>query len=190
MPLFDHFGFIAPVYEKYIRLRDPEPILDHVDLPIEGALLDVGGGTGRVTQALVGLVPTIIIVDLSLEMLTQAQKKDNLRPVCSHSEKLPFPDDSFERVIMVDALHHVCDGKKSLAELWRVLKPGGRLVVEEPDIRRWSVKMLALAEKIALMRSHFISPERIRGSFSDPRAHVKIFASDFNAWVVVDKAKE
>jgi demethylmenaquinone methyltransferase/2-methoxy-6-polyprenyl-1,4-benzoquinol methylase len=47
----------------------------------------------------------------------------------------------------------------------RVLEPEGRSVIEEPDIRTFGVKLVALAEKILLMRSHFLSPIQIASLF-------------------------
>ena len=41
--------------------------------------------------------------------------------------------ESFERVIMVDALHHVYNHARAAAELWRFVKPGGRIVIEEEN---------------------------------------------------------
>jgi demethylmenaquinone methyltransferase/2-methoxy-6-polyprenyl-1,4-benzoquinol methylase len=191
MPIFDHFDFLAPRYERFIQPKDPEVICRLLDPPISGALLDAGGGTGRISQFLTGIAGSIVIADLSCKMLLEASRKEGLRPVCSHTEKLPFPDASFERIIMVDALHHVCSQRDTAAELWRVLKPGGRLVIEEPDVRRWSVKLLALAEKLALMRSHFYSPACIIKLFqSYPQAHTQVETDQFNAWVVIDKRVE
>ena len=88
---------------------------------------------------------------------------------------------------MVDALHHVCDQEHTAAELWRALKPGGRLVIEEPDVRTGIVKLVALFEKLALMRSHFLSPPQIAALFEWDDAQVEIVTEGHTSWVVVDK---
>jgi demethylmenaquinone methyltransferase/2-methoxy-6-polyprenyl-1,4-benzoquinol methylase len=187
MPSLDHFGFLAPFYDRVIRLQTAEKMIEMANLPARGVILDAGGGTGRVAAALTDLASAVVVADLSFEMLKQAQNKGDLQTVCSYSEKLPFADDAFERVIMVDALHHVHDQRLTASELWRVVKVGGRIVVEEPDIGRFSVKLVALAEKAALMRSHFISPPAIERLFSFSNAKVTTHYEGFNAWVVIDK---
>ena len=187
MPIFDHFDFLAPLYETFIPPKDPQEMWALADLPVSGALLDASGGTGRVAQFMSGKANPIVVADLSHKMLSEARQKDGLRPVCSRTEKLPFPDESFERIIMVDTLHHVCDQRETVDELWRTLQPGGRLVIEEPDLRLFGVKLLALAEKLALMRSHFLSPPRIAELFHYPDARVRIETGKFNAWVIAEK---
>lgn len=187
MPLLDHFGILAPFYERFIPLRQVQELIARAGLPVPGLLLDAGGGTGRVAKGLEGLAGEIVVADLSFGMLRQTQGWPLLTAVNSHAECLPFSNESFERVIMVDALHHVCSHAETAAELWRVLKPGGRIVIEEPDIRRLAVKAVAVAEKIALMRSHFISPARIAALFPDPKAQVTIDSEGFNAWVIIEK---
>lgn len=186
--MFDHFGILAPVYERFIKPSAPDKLISLLQLPTSGRLLDVGGGTGRVSGFLTDLVDEVFIVDISLRMLLQTAGKDGLTPVCSHAEKLPFPDDHFERVIMVDALHHVCNQKETIAELWRVLKPGGRLVIEEPNIAHWGVKLVAAGEKIALMRSHFLTPDQIRELFQDFQEDILLHHDGHISRLIVPKA--
>lgn len=188
--MFDHFGILAPFYETFIKAERPDALIKLADLPIEGALLDVGGGTGRVSQFFTDLAPKVIVADLSLKMLVETQQKDHLLAAASHSEKLPFPDQTFERIIMVDALHHVCDQQLTADELWRVLKPDGKIIIEEPNFNLWFIKILALAEKLALMRSHFLSPEKIKALFDPFPAKTSIADQGYISRVIVTKPKD
>ena len=158
-----------------------------VNLPADGIALDAGGGTGRVAQHLRGKVAQVLVADPSFEMLKEAHKKDGLQPVCSHAENTPFADNCFDCIIMVDALHHVADQVNTAEELWRILKPGGRMVIEEPDVRSLQVKLIAFAEKLALMRSHFLSPPQIASLFRSPNARVRVEANGPTAWIIVEK---
>jgi len=180
---FDHFDVIAPIYAR-VTYSGLDKMRELAGLPVKGRLLDIGGGTGRVASALLDDVDEVIIADVSMGMLRQTHRS-TLKPVCSHSESLPFPDSFFDRVIMVDALHHVIDQPASAHEMLRVLKPGGRIVIEEPDINSFAVKLIALAEKLLLMRSHFLSPLRIASLF--PAGSTNIVTEDTSAWVVISK---
>jgi len=163
---FDHFDFLAPLYETVIKPKEPEALWRHLRLPVSGALLDAGGGTGRVAQHMTGKADAVVIADLSCKMLAESREKPGISAVCAPSERLPFTAGYFARIIMVDALHHVIDQQGTIDELWRVLSPGGVLVIEEPDVRVFGVKLIALGEKILLMRSHFLSPPRIAELFN------------------------
>jgi demethylmenaquinone methyltransferase/2-methoxy-6-polyprenyl-1,4-benzoquinol methylase len=136
---------------------------------------------------LIAYAHCVIVADISHGMLAQASRKPGLYAVCSQSERLPFPDDYFDRIIMVDALHHVHDQRETAADLFRLLKPGGRLVIEEPDIRRFAVKLIALAEKLLWMRSHFLVADRIAGLFTAVDAQTQIACQDNTTWIIVDK---
>jgi demethylmenaquinone methyltransferase/2-methoxy-6-polyprenyl-1,4-benzoquinol methylase len=183
MPGIDHFGLIAPIYAR-VSYSDISVIREVASLPTRGRLLDVGGGTGRVSSAIRELVDEVVIADVSFGMLDRADRS-TLKPVCGGSESLPFADGTFERVIMVDALHHVIDQAHTVREMFRVLKLGGVLVIEEPDIRTFGVKLIALAEKLLLMRSHFLKPDEIVKLFADKETSVH--AKEGTAWIMVKK---
>ncbi len=187
MARFNHFDLMAPYYDRFIAPTDSTRISTLAGLPATGLLLDLGGGTGQKSQPLLKMVSGIVIADSSKGMTFQAKKKSGLTVICSESERLPFNDGSFGRVIMVDALHHVADYKVTTDEMWRVTKPGGRIVIEEPDIRTMPVKIMAIIEKIALMRSHFVSPPGIATCFNHPAARVYIEVDRSTAWIVIDK---
>lgn len=185
--MFDHFGILAPVYEKFIKPSPPEKLTELAQLPVPGSLLDVGGGTGRVSNFFIKDIGEVVVADLSLEMLVESKSKNGLLPACSQAEHLPFPDQHFERIIMIDALHHVYDQQAAIEELWRVLKPGGRIIIEEPDIHHWAVKLVALGEKIALMRSHFLDANQILNLFQTFPGEKFSVREGHNIWIVVNK---
>jgi ubiquinone/menaquinone biosynthesis C-methylase UbiE len=187
MPVFDHFDLLAPIYDRFIKPTDLDRFCNIAGLPITGRLLDAGGGTGQKSHRLIDMVDEVVVADASLGMLSQANKKNGLHVVCSQTEQLPFEGGTFERVIMVDALHHVYNQRLTANELWRVVKAGGRIVIEEPDIRAAAVKAIAIIENLALMRSHFMNPQRIAAIFNNPQAVVKIKLENSISWIIIDK---
>jgi len=185
--MLDHFDLIASIYDRLIGSPNTQRLRHLLRLPTDGWLLDGGGGTGRVSSHLNGLAAHIAVSDLSHRMLKKAREK-KVRPVRAHVEHLPFADEFFDRILVVDALHHFCDQREAIKDLLRVLKPGGRLVIEEPDLNHKGVKLLALAEKMLLMRSHFYTPQKIREIIASCGYSAKIENDGrYTAWVVVEK---
>ncbi|MDO8970007.1 MAG: class I SAM-dependent methyltransferase, partial [Saprospiraceae bacterium] len=144
-PLLDHFGILAPFYERFIKPNYPERLIALAELKPDSILLDVGAGTGRLAQFFHTKAAQIVVIDESLDMLLQSKMKEGLQPNLSHAELLPFQTHTFDRILMVDVLHHVADQQKTADELWRVLKPGGRIIIEEPNIHKLSSKLIAVA---------------------------------------------
>jgi ubiquinone/menaquinone biosynthesis C-methylase UbiE len=107
--------------------------------------------------------------------------------VCAPAERLPFLSNSFDRVIMRDAFHHVHNQATTCEELWRILIPGGRIIIIEPDIDKFPVKLIALGEKLLLMRSHFFSGERIQKLFDGVTTRTNAFRLENNVVIIIEK---
>lgn len=110
-----------------------DAVLDGLDLDAGARILDAGCGSGRnmVQLARRGTVTGIELAPASLE----AARERGVGPVVPGSldEPLPFGDAAFDLALALDVLEHVEDDRAALAELARVVAPGGRLLVTVPQ---------------------------------------------------------
>jgi demethylmenaquinone methyltransferase/2-methoxy-6-polyprenyl-1,4-benzoquinol methylase len=188
MPINRHFDLLAYFYERLMPAADAVQFARLLSLPSTGVLLDAGGGTGRVSARLKPQVDGVVVCDLSLPMLQQSKRHRGLAAVQARGHQLPFADQAFQRILVVDAVHHFQSPRRVLAELMRVIAAGGRMVIEEPDIGRWPVRLLALAERLALMDSHFLPPADIAATLSALGGRVRLEDDGcWRTWIVVDK---
>lgn len=182
------FDLIAPMYDRLISAPDPGKIIALLDLPTNGVLLDAGGGTGRMASHLRPHVEEIVLSDLSFSMLREAQTKPISGIVQASSHCLPFPDEYFDRILVVDAMHHFDHQQEVIKDLLRVLKPNGRLLIEEPDIRKFRAKIIWVMEKLLMMKSVFYTPEEIKAMVEAHGGSAYIEEDGlFTAWVVAEK---
>lgn len=100
-------------------------------------VLDAGCGKGRFARVLSDRNPNARIVgmDLALAMLRHVQPP--LLPCCATLTGYPFRDASFDCVYATESLEHAVDIETAVAELCRVLKPGGKLVIIDKNIDHW-----------------------------------------------------
>jgi demethylmenaquinone methyltransferase/2-methoxy-6-polyprenyl-1,4-benzoquinol methylase len=95
-------------------------------------ILDVAAGTGTSSAALARNGATVVALDFSAGMIAEGRRRHpELEFVEADAERLPFGDDEFDAVSISFGLRNVEHPKTALAEMYRVLKPGGRLVVCE-----------------------------------------------------------
>jgi SAM-dependent methyltransferase len=107
-------------------------------------ILDVGCGTGAMSRK---LTPwgSVVSADFSPLALSFSRKR-NLDLLCaSDAMRLPFKENSFDLVVAMDILEHVKDDSAALREIYRVLKPGGRIIATVPAYQSlWSGHDVAL----------------------------------------------
>jgi SAM-dependent methyltransferase len=95
-------------------------------------VLDVGCGTGA-TGAWLADLGTVVGVDLTSEALTQLRRSHAaVAPVRADAAELPFGDHEVDHVVAVNVLYTVADDRRVIAEVARVLRPGGSFLAMEP----------------------------------------------------------
>lgn len=137
---------------QYHRWR--REMVEGMDPAPKSLVLDVATGTGLVARELLKRPDLAVVgLDQSLEMIRRAaaQKIDGLTLVRGDAQRLPFPDERFDAVTFTYLLRYVDDPPATLAELVRVLRPGGRMasiefgVPPNPLVRKaWEAYALLL----------------------------------------------
>jgi ubiquinone/menaquinone biosynthesis C-methylase UbiE len=116
-----------------------------------GRVLDVGTGAGRIAIRLARLNPDLDItgIDLSNSMLDLARRNAanaevaNVRFASGDAKRIPYDDHSFDLVICHQLLHQLPEPSICVAEIGRVAKPGGGILIR--DVRRLSEPAMTLA---------------------------------------------
>lgn len=104
-------------------------LVPHIDI------VDLGAGEGLISQMLAQNAREVVCVDNSPKMvqfgsaLAKKNEISNLRYVLGDIESVPLPDRSFDLAVLSQALHHAQKPGQALAEAFRLLRPGGRLLV-------------------------------------------------------------
>ncbi|MBY8994846.1 MAG: class I SAM-dependent methyltransferase [Candidatus Heimdallarchaeota archaeon] len=156
------FSKVAKKYDNFVGKFNLDEIIDYLPLDTANLLLDLGGGTGRVAEQLQDIVNECIVFDYSYEMLLQAKSKtDRFLLIQGSGENLPFREKSLQQIFLNDSFHHIKEQKETLEESYRVLKPGGKLIIREFDKSYFWNFILRFLEFIVGFGSTFYSPKKL-----------------------------
>ncbi|WP_458206600.1 class I SAM-dependent methyltransferase [Haladaptatus sp. NG-SE-30] len=161
-----YFDRFARFYDALSPDADREILeegLAQAERPIE-RVVDVAGGTGRAVRALDA--DERIVLDASEGMLAQAHA-NGLVSVRGDASRLPLRSDSVDAIVISDALHHIGDVDNTLAEVARVLRSGGVLIVQEFNPATIRGKLLVRSEHLIGMNSAFFTPDELVRKLSD-----------------------
>ena len=149
---FEHF-------HRYCLARDLCPGLD---------VLDVASGEGYGSSVLANVARSVTGVDIDPAAIAHARTTygaENLRFVQGSALDLPLSDASVEAVVSFEALEHVREQARFMAEVKRVLRPGGKLIVSTPEravysargepVNKYHLLELTVAEFDSLLRANF-----------------------------------
>jgi len=160
------FGRIAPAYDRLNTImtagqdgRWRRAAADATGLGQSGSAIDVACGTGKLAVALaqrVGPFGLVVGVDLSPAMIRLARRRHRdhvqLRFAEANALALPYADGTFDAATIAFGLRNLSDFTAGLAEMRRVVRPGGRVVCLELTIPRpawWGRLYLAVFRRLA-----------------------------------------
>jgi ubiquinone/menaquinone biosynthesis C-methylase UbiE len=136
--IVDQFNRQAATFAERHAQADPlQRLLRSAGVTEADTVLDVACGPGIVACAFASVAQHVTGLDLAPVMLEQARARQaerglaNLTWLCGDVARLPFPDDSFSIVVSRYAFHHFLAPGVALAEMRRVCRPSGRVVVAD-----------------------------------------------------------
>jgi ubiquinone/menaquinone biosynthesis C-methylase UbiE len=139
----DYFDTVADQWDQmragYFDESVREAAIAKANLRPNMVVADVGTGTGYVATGLAPLVHKVYGVDASAEMLRVAEESmrqqgfTNVEFKAGDGLNLPFEDNSLDAVFANMYLHHIEEPSLAIAEMVRVLKPGGVLAITDED---------------------------------------------------------
>jgi phosphatidylethanolamine/phosphatidyl-N-methylethanolamine N-methyltransferase len=155
---YDNFSFFYPLVDVFLRSQK-RVLFDEINKLPAGKVLEIGVGNGA--QLKHYTTHKVTAIDSSIKMLDIARKKkiSNVEFIPMNGEDLLFEKDSFDYVVMSHVIAVVDEPEKMLRESFRVLKPGGRIIIlnhfTPGNWLRYIDKSFSFLSRRFHFRSHF-----------------------------------
>jgi demethylmenaquinone methyltransferase / 2-methoxy-6-polyprenyl-1,4-benzoquinol methylase len=124
------YDFITRAFSYGMDPRWKRKAVELAHLPENAVVLDLACGTADFSRLVTQVRPNarVVLLDLAFAMLERARASGFANSVCGDGLRLPFPDNSFDAIFVGYGLRNFPGLEAALAEIRRVLKPGGQLV--------------------------------------------------------------
>lgn len=142
-------------------------------VPAGAKVLDCGAGTGELSLAASDNADSVLCTDLSKNMLKQAQRKaralgaDNIEFAARNIFDLQEPDDTYDVVIAGNVLHLLTNPQGAVKEMYRVLKPGGRLLLPTFTNKNSTRLLIGIYKKLGFDPAANYSPSEYKKMLGD-----------------------
>lgn len=119
--------------KKYSAARKADPrivskLVDLFGLPANSTIADIGAGTGNYSTGLAERGYNILAIEPSAVMREQAKFHKSVKWIPGSVEELPLEDASLDGAMCIFSVHHFANIELGVKEIFRALKPGGRLI--------------------------------------------------------------
>lgn len=143
--------------------RRTEAILAVLPSSFNGSALEIGCGTGAISKSLKPYLDNYIVTDISDNLARATGISLNCEWSTEDATNLSFGDSIFDLVVSSECIEHTPDPRKCIAEMMRVLKPGGTLILTTPNKLCWPVVRISQITRIRKFQGNenFLFPNQI-----------------------------
>jgi ubiquinone/menaquinone biosynthesis C-methylase UbiE len=155
----DEANYPAEIDPRILHVRF---VLEHLGALGRGRAADIGSGKGRFARLVKQHNPeaTVIAVDIAEAMLKRVPA--GIARVAASMTQVPLASESLDAAFAIESLEHAVDIEAAVAELGRILRPGGRVAIIDKNARQWGrlptpawERWFGQQELAGLLRRHF-----------------------------------
>lgn len=155
------YKITADYYDKKVSYWDSFekdmilPLLGNLE---DKKILDIGAGTGRLSERMVKNGAEVFALDISKEMLDKIRTK-KVKKIIGDAENLDFSDDSFDIIVATFLIVHLKDPTRFFDEVYRVLKPDGKFLLT--NINQRKAPAVKTAQGLIEIESYYHRPDYV-----------------------------
>lgn len=153
-------AWFETLHGRYVEFYEHEMVMSLAEVKPNMKIADIGCGTGKYTEKLCRLGANVIGIDISPEMLEIATNKtstyrDKVTFMLGDAAELPFEDNYFDMVFSITAMEFFSKPRQCLHEMYRVLRPGGCMIVATLNsLSLWAIQRRLKAMFVGTIFSH------------------------------------